>query len=675
MRKWSWVICLLLCLALPLAACGKQPPAPSPDEPGITTPEEPGTEQEKKITFSGTVTDCFGAAVPGADILQNGAQVASTDAEGAFTLADVPKTATVITVTAAGFLPQSVDLGGYFATNSSTVSLDPVRLVRDFASVSTLEDKPWAAYPAFGLQVTRDADRLLLRAASEGGAFTDSALEFYISVGKVSATGRDGNVTRVSVADSGAVTKRNYGGKNIDAFAVTADVVRENGVSVTVGIPFAMLGCAADAVVGLTMELYSYDMDGRAQLLTLDGLDTANALLPQSYIRADKNNEVFASTVNMRPEDVPPTVDREALTRGYRMRFSVPSLSNRPDAADDMYLKAEKEADAFLISMVGFGEFTDREYVKLIFHTVGVEGVGWSVQANDLQMLVAGNRAQKRTGLTSFWTTDGGYSNFSVDGQATENSPIYTAHDGYFTLTIRVLFDEIPAYAADATISLFAMEFEDNGSANGVIYDASSYVNGMLIDGASRGDPAAQNSYFVIQSPQSDAVDPALIEGYNLRFSMGADDIYAKVERGNTAMTLYLRSFRPFGENDFVRMVVHVGTPIGDNAWALHSKDVSFTITQAAAYTQTGKIGFHEGKNNKFHDGIETLHKPIYEESEGYWSLSLTVEYIELGADVDGETGLRAFLGEYVSNVLYLGAMQDGVTLDDPAYQKNWFAI
>ena len=34
--------------------------------------------------------------------------------------------------------------------------------------------------------------------------------------------------------------------------------------------------------------------------------------------------------------------DRDELTRGYAMRFSVPSLSKRPDVADDFYLKAER---------------------------------------------------------------------------------------------------------------------------------------------------------------------------------------------------------------------------------------------------------------------------------------------------------------------------------------------
>ena len=197
----------------------------------------------------------------------------------------------------------------------------------------------------------------------------------------------------------------------------------------------------------------------------------------------------------------------------------------------------------------------------------------------------------------------------------------------------------------------------------------------MLIDGVSHGDPAAQSSYFVIQGGKTEAVDPALIAGFDMQFAMAADDIYAKVERGATSLTLTLRSFHSFDSTDFVRFVVHAGAPIGANNWALDKDDVSFTIYKDSAYFQTGKISFFEGAANAFHGSEQTLHAPVYVESDGYWTLTLEIEYIELGMDVDATTRLSAFLGEYVSNVLASGAKQNGVSLGDTAYQSNWFIL
>ena len=65
----------------------------------------------------------------------------------------------------------------------------------------------------------------------------------------------------------------------------------------------------------------------------------------------------------------------------------------------------------------------------------------------------------------------------------------------------------------------------------------------------------------------------------------------------------------------------------------------------------------------------------MYTQSEGYWTLTLEIEYIELGMDVDASTRLSAFLGEYVSNELASGAKQNGVSLGDMAYQSNWFIL
>ena len=374
------------------------------------------------------------------------------------------------------------------------------------------------------------------------------------------------------------------------------------------------------------------------------------------------------------PGDTKPT-DREELTRGYAMRFSVPSLCNRADAADDFYLKAERDEDGFLVSLIGFGDFTDNEYVKLIFHTSETHGTGWNVQISDLNVLVNKTKAAYRTNITKFWSADGGYTKFAAGEQTLANAPVYKKEKDYFTLTLKVLFGEIPDYTPEGRVSLFAMEFADNGSANGLIYDAVNYMNGMLVDGVSQGDPAAQSSYYVIQLSAKEIENLEYVKGYGIEFSPNADRIYAKVEKGATSLTVKFRAFQPLDDTDFIRIVLHTGEPLGANAWALHRSDVSFTVYKNIAYTQTDKVGFFEGADSQFHGRDTAIHAPVYTQSDEYWDLTFVIEYMELGADTDGETEMRAFFGEYTSGSLNLGAKQDGVSLGDQAYQKNWFVL
>lgn len=357
------------------------------------------------------------------------------------------------------------------------------------------------------------------------------------------------------------------------------------------------------------------------------------------------------------------------------MRFSVPSLSNRADAADDFYLKAESDEEGFTVSMIGFGEFTDSEYVKLIFHTSSTHGSGWNVQASDLNVLVSKTKAKYKRGITKFWSADGGYTKFAADEQTLANAPVYAEEKEYFTLTLKVLFAEIPEYSAEGRVTLFAMEFADNGTANGLIYDAVNYMNGMLVDGVSQGDPAAQSSYYVIQLSAKEIENLEYVKGYGIEFSPNADRIYAKVEKGATSLTVKFRAFQPLDDTDFIRIVLHTGEPLGANAWALHRSDVSFTVYKNIAYTQTDKVGFFEGADSQFHGRDTAIHAPVYTQSDEYWDLTFVIEYMELGADTDGETEMRAFFGEYTSGSLNLGAKQDGVSLGDQAYQKNWFVL
>ena len=681
--KIKRILPMILALALLLfAGCTDpgQSTGPDGDEPGITDPDEnpdDGKDPDdgvQTVTLEGVVADVFGTALSGVAVALDGASAATTDASGAFSVAEVdPDSAESLTFTADGYLSETVALASYLEGTEAggTAELGTVSLVKNYGTVSGLEQTDWAQAEDFTFFVTRDVNDLLVRAVSPNKTFTaqgrESKLEIYLGVGTPSGT-RDENVTKVTIESDGTVEKENYGGRSLASYTVVSSVTEAgDGLTVELAIPYAMLGCARADELGFAAGLYS-NVDGeRAEMLNADGSGVVDVADPTTYLRVAADNTVTAP-------DEAPVVDRGELTKGYSLRFSVPSLSNQADVADDFYLKADKQEDGFLVSMIGFGDFESDEYVKLIFHTSETDGSGWNIQASDLTVLVNAEKATYRTGLTKFWTTDGGYSKFDDEDTLLTNAPVYSEQEGYFTLTLKVLFTEIPEYSADGEVSLFAMEFAMGDIENGLIYDASNYLNGMLIDGVSHGDPAAQSSYFVIQSTEDDSVDQSLIEGFGLEFSMGADHIYAKVERGATSMKLTLRSFGTWDNNDFIRLIVHTAD-YDCSDWGLALSDVSFTIYQDAAYWQTGKIYFSEGADDQFHGTDTTIHAPEYTQSDGYWTLTLTIEYIEFGTGILQDTSFRAMLVEYTNGTANFGAKQDGVALESAEDQANWFVL
>lgn len=320
-------------------------------------------------------------------------------------------------------------------------------------------------------------------------------------------------------------------------------------------------------------------------------------------------------------------IDRAALTGAYPLRISVPKLNNKGDLADDIYIDTEKAADGFNVLMTGFGDLTDGEYIRLVVHTGDVHGSGWALQATDANYMVYKTKAYYKTGVTGLWQ----WSKPAASGEtAASSAPVFTAHAKYFTLTFKVPFAEIPSYTESARVSLFAMEFDD-----GSIYDGIDYHDGMLINGISSGDPAAQSAYLPIQGYAfcREPALPELVQDYDMEFSMNSGHIYAKAERGATSLKMSFLGFGDYDESGFIRMVVHTD-PVDNAGWMLSSSDVSFTIYKDRAFTQTGKIGFFEGAANSFCEQ-PAIHAPTFTAGDGYWTLTFEIEYFEIGSDVD----------------------------------------
>ncbi len=519
-----------------------------------------------------------------------------------------PKEAIVITVDGNG---------GKFTSDESSLSVT----ADDDGRVEEIETPTRDGYTFVGFNTSADGSGETVTFGADGTVFTESTAVY------AQWTKDDPDTIEITV---------NANGGKIDGESIVSVVADEDGKIESVTEPTRY---------GYVFEGFNTKVDGSGETVAFGADGT-----------------VFTESISVYAQW---RFDRNSLIAGYRMQFSTPELNNKAGVADDMYLKARRTDadDGFIIDMIGFGDFTDSEYVKLIFHTSATNGTGWGTQASDLTVLVGKTKAMYRTGLTKFWD----YVNFGSD-TALSNAPEYAKYDDFFTLKVTVSDSEIPEFSKSGKVSLFAMEF-----AGGAIYDGKSYLNGMLIDGFTNGDPAAQSSYFTIYGGETEVAP----EGFDMKFACNSDNIYAKVERGVTSMTLTLRGTAAFGTGDdnFVRFVLHRGPAEDSNEWQIARDDLSIVIYKDAAYTQSGYVSLKDNEANKFHGNTTTIHAPVFTQHDGYWELTLTVEYVEVGGDIYQGTALRALLAKYTNGSIKLGAVQNGVVLGYQSYQKYWFEI
>ena len=121
------------------------------------------------------------------------------------------------------------------------------------------------------------------------------------------------------------------------------------------------------------------------------------------------------------------------IVQDYHLHFSDPKLIKVGEQGDDIYLKANFQDEGLLISMIGFGDFIDSEYIKIIIHTSENNSSGWNIQSDDVTFLINKNKANYKTNITKFWD----YVNFGNDSSC-KNTPKFTQLDGYFTLTMLI---------------------------------------------------------------------------------------------------------------------------------------------------------------------------------------------------------------------------------------------
>ena len=538
--------------------------------------------------------------------------------------------------------------------------------VSAYTKVGALASKTWANYEAFTMYVKRDSSTVSVRLVAANNVFTsegrNSDIELYFVSGE-NLGSRDGNegVTRIVVKSNKEYSASNYGGKEVSLSDISVSVKENNVTVVDVVIKNEVLGIDGQSIFGLTCGLWSNVDSDWAPLLALDTTNLASVEDLTKYVRCDKDGVCFESTINDYPENIPtPDYNKEELTVGYPYGVADPVNVADPNG-DDIYLKVTKTSTGFLFDMIGFGTFNDNEYVKLVLHTSETDGGAWAIQASDISFLISKSQASKRTDITDFWA----YTVFGSSDVAANHLPQYELKEGYFTLSFEVDFTEIPEYTAAKEVSFIMVEFW-----GGNIYNAAPWNSAMTKDGVGVGDAAAQSSYQVIQEKQISVDKDAILANYSYKFST---NYYANIERTDYSVVLNLISFNAFNDNEFIRFIVDTDATPASGVWVIDPNDVGFVIYKDVCYLTTGKGSFWDGEANQFHGADTTLNSPVYTNCGEYWTLTIEIDYSELGLNITKDSVLAGLLIQFNPTIQNHGFNVNGYVPTDVALQNNYF--
>lgn len=627
-------------------------------------------EEITAYTLKGTVSNAFNGNLEGVKVYVDDVEMTTTNSSGQYTIEDIEKVdSCVMRFVKDGYETVETNVASMFKdTKEVNYNVD---MIKNYVQFGAPESKGWANYEAFVGKVSRSNEGMKVRFVANNNVFTsegrNSKLELYFSVGEVSAV-KNENITRITVFSDKTSACDNFGDKALNKNYNVEVNVKDNKTYVDVFAGYDFLGMNKEDIIGLSYGLWSEVDSDWAPIKALDTDVPSNVENPTTYVRCDKDNYCFVNSKNEYPKEA--EYDKEALIAGRPYNIANPTNAGNVNA-DDLYLKVITNESSFTFDMVGFGEFADDEYIKLVLHTSNVDGAGWKTQSSDVSFLASKTKAVKKTGITDFWEFD----LLSESDVNANHSLVHEGKEGYFTLSFEVDFSEIPNYSKDVEVSFFMFEFGAPG-----LYNADPWNKAMVVNGAPAGDPANQLSYQVIQEKEVAADFESLKASYNLQFSK---DFYAKFERKDDVITLNILGLNTLGDNQFVRLIVDTNATPATGGWALEASDVSFVIYKDRAFLATNKTDFWADENSQFHlENIETLYSPVYEENEkGYFTLSIDIDYTELGLNINKNTDLRGTLIFFNPVIVNNGDassgffVYNGVNAADQADQNNYFII
>lgn len=541
-------------------------------------------------------------------------------------------------------------------------------------------NKAWDNFGDFILSSSRSKDGIRAILSSTNVNWlndNDSQIELYISTGMKTNYRFEGSY-KISYTSNKEIKMLNYkDNSNMDVSLLKVnDYVKKQQLYIDFLIPYSLINIKSDEVIGLNFGEWSNKANDWCSMVSVIDSQEKNVEYPTQYVRIDKNNEVFANIYNCHEEDNPKILyDKDELIKDYPIEFAKTGVSS--NMADDIFVKTTIKEDRFVFDMVGFGDFTDEEKIKIVIHRDGENGANWTIQNDDLSIILNKNESSCLTNSTYFFD----YENIEDSSKKLTNNPIYKYDEkGYFTVLVEVLFIEIPSFKQNGKYTALFTEFGKE------IYndkcEESMYYNNIPC-----GDIAFQSSYALIKDKA--IIEHQDFENYPIVFATSKDPIYTKIERDykNECLILSFAGYFELSSNTFIRFILKENTSLTKKIWALEKSDMSFTIFKDAAYYQTGVDDFWTNENGKeipfiqhSKEDSKTIYTPTYEYSEekGYFTLEFKIDFTETGIDINENTTLRGILIEFAPSIIGGNCyMQDNkqIGTGDPALQDNYLTF
>lgn len=645
--------------------------------PSESTSPEPTLPE--KISVSGNVSNLADGNLSGVAVKYNGLDVL-TDNDGNFSIENVADYQTAkLTFEKEGYLAKEVTVADYF-TGDEAATID-VSLAKPHVLIGTTVEKTWEVYGKFSLSATRDNEALYIQLTSLNTSWleneTPSWAEVYISTGMQTGVRADGHYM-LQYTNQDSLTFKHFGTAQANQKLISHNGrVEGNATVVDICVPFEAIGVSSEDVIGLTMGEWNETVKDWAPMASAIDSAVCAVETPKSYVRVDKTNAKFVNDYNCKPEDNPkPQYTKEELIVGYPINFAITGVAHL--LADDIYVKVNKTADAFVFDMIGFGSFDDNEYIKTVIHSGSAANAGWNIGANDLTIIASKTSAKTITGQTTYWYYEDNGRN--TNGELSV-APEYNLNEaGYFTYKLTVPFANIPNYDANEKYSVLFVE-HGNEIYNGV------WNQGMFYNGVACGDAADQSTYVPIQKPEFTKVDA--FDSYPVQFAINYSDpfatLYADFEKdyANSTLKVKIGGYGDLPETSFVRFILKDGADIQSGVWTLSPTDMSFTIYKDRAYYQTGHTWFWDNERNEvpFTDSSEdtTVYTPVYTHhpETNHFTLEFSIDFSETGiAEITPETTLRGLLVLYAPTIVGGPVYsQNGIVLGDPAEQVNYLTI
>lgn len=428
------------------------------------------------MTVRGTLSSVHGGMSAGAIVTVTDGTLTKTgvsDADGAFSVAEVPAGDYTVTVEADGFEPYSMqivkaDFDKYAACDVGTLSM-----AAEYAPLGAIGEDIGGSY---ALYMTRNSEGFLFKAVTDRTQFpyTGERLEFWLSVGETTAAARNADVYMLRAYCDGTMDASNYPNNVINTlvpkssqsdYMSSAWTTGESDTTVELFVAYELFGLdtangttavAATDVVGFSMTAvtsagtqlyYREDMpgaSGTAEVVRGNRFD---------YLRIDSYNNLFEYSDNREVYTLSGTVEvAGSPAEGVLVHYAGQEAATGSDGMFRIQLPAEEAEGMLTFTKTGYGERSVDPGVVLskkiyTFEIVMEEITGTLTGTVTDRQGAALEGVEVTVEEISATTGEDGKFTIAAVGYG-QTLTVTLEKDGYFTRTVRVTPAELTAGAA-----------------------------------------------------------------------------------------------------------------------------------------------------------------------------------------------------------------------------------